>query len=90
MIAVNSDHQRTAFNEPVFNGLVFRKLRAVPGKNNIIFILQEPCGEKICVPTVAGDEDIRIFIMEETQGVGKIASLKAFCISDPQGSYHTG
>ncbi len=90
MAAVDRNHERTPLDQTVFDGIILYKLGAVPCKNNIVFILQEPCGEKICVPTVAGDEDIRIFIMEETQRAGKIAPLKPFRVSDAECTDHAG
>ena len=90
MAAVDRNHERTPLDQPVFDGIILYKLGTVPCKNNIVFILQEPCGEKICVPPVAGDEDIRIFIMEETQRAGKIAPLKPFRVSDAECTDHTG
>ena len=90
MAAVDRNHERTPLDQTVFDGIILYKLGAVPCKNNIVFILQEPCGEKICVPTVAGDEDIRISIMEETQRAGKIAPLEPFRVSDAECTDHAG
>ena len=51
---------------------------------------RSPAARRSVFRTVAGDEDIRIFIMEETQRAGKIAPLKPFRVSDAECTDHAG
>ncbi len=90
MSAVEGHHQRGALDDLMADGMLLQNIGAVPGEDDVIFIVKQACRQPVSITAIASKKNVRIFQMKGPQLVGEIASLIAFGIADAKGSYQTG
>ena len=83
MASIKGYRQRGPQIDAIAGILVLPEIGAVPGKDDIQFVLLEKLRKPVGVIPHTGKENIGIREMKDSEPCGKIASLVAFLISDP-------
>ena len=90
MSAVEGHHQRGALDDLMADGMFLQNIGAVPGEDDVIFIVKQACRQPVGITAIASKKNVGIFQMKGPQLIGEIASLVAFSIADAKSSYQAG